>query len=291
MQVRMDDSARLEPEATLHLERPLLTIDQYAAAKEVSQSVVRDFIKLGIVQTRKHKGKTFVIDVPISACSCDGETLPRADEKANDSSKISALAQKLIGGQPKVAPKPAFSDSSIASDKTPKEVSGKAHKDLFKATGDLEAETVKGEWEDQFTQASGGNDLKSRFLAVQVNLKRIWQIAAISLIACLGLIVSCWIWSYANSRGQVNELHTRLTGTYSDFIAADKKANETQAELNDSRLKLGRVKNELYESRLEIEAVQEALAIAKQRFEEAKQRSARAAQTLSRQSPTSQTSP
>lgn len=49
---------------TLQLERALVPIDEFAAREGVSRSAIEDWAKLGLVQIRKHKGKTFIVDVP-----------------------------------------------------------------------------------------------------------------------------------------------------------------------------------------------------------------------------------
>lgn len=48
----------------LQLERALVPIDEFAAREGVSRSAVEDWANLGLVQIRRHKGKTFVVDVP-----------------------------------------------------------------------------------------------------------------------------------------------------------------------------------------------------------------------------------
>jgi methyl-accepting chemotaxis protein len=48
----------------LQLKRPLVPIDEFAAREGVSRSAIEDWARLGLVQIRKHKGKTFVVDVP-----------------------------------------------------------------------------------------------------------------------------------------------------------------------------------------------------------------------------------
>ena len=50
----------------LQLKRKLLPIDEYAAREGISRSLVEQCAKLGIVQIRKFKGETFVVDVPPS---------------------------------------------------------------------------------------------------------------------------------------------------------------------------------------------------------------------------------
>ncbi len=49
---------------TLQLERALVPIDEFAAREGVSRSAIEDWAKLGLVQIRRHKGKTFIVDVP-----------------------------------------------------------------------------------------------------------------------------------------------------------------------------------------------------------------------------------
>jgi len=48
----------------LQLERALVPIDEFAAREGVSRSAVEDWANLGLVQIRRHKGETFVVDVP-----------------------------------------------------------------------------------------------------------------------------------------------------------------------------------------------------------------------------------
>ncbi len=43
----------------------LLSIDEYAAKKEVSIESVEQSVRSGVVQFRRHKGKTFIIDQPL----------------------------------------------------------------------------------------------------------------------------------------------------------------------------------------------------------------------------------
>jgi len=55
--------------STLQIKRALLSIDAYAAREGISKGIVEECGKLGIVQIRKCKGKTFVVDVPLSPYS------------------------------------------------------------------------------------------------------------------------------------------------------------------------------------------------------------------------------
>ena len=84
---------------TLQLKRSLLPIDEYAARQGLSVGIVNECGRLGIVQIRKHKGKTFVVDVPLAPYLYTPETTDQpaqpADKAAQDH-KISDLVQKII---------------------------------------------------------------------------------------------------------------------------------------------------------------------------------------------------
>ena len=45
--------------------KSLLTVGQYAARQGVSAGVVQECARLGVVQVRKHKNKTFIVDLPL----------------------------------------------------------------------------------------------------------------------------------------------------------------------------------------------------------------------------------
>lgn len=59
----------------LQLERALVPIDEFAAREGVSRSAVEDWANLGLVQIRRHKGETFVVDIPPSPCRDSGQVL------------------------------------------------------------------------------------------------------------------------------------------------------------------------------------------------------------------------
>ena len=55
-----------EAPPTLQCKRSLLPIDEYAAREGLSRDIIEECGRLGIIQIRKYKGKTFVVDVPLS---------------------------------------------------------------------------------------------------------------------------------------------------------------------------------------------------------------------------------
>ncbi len=83
---------------SLQLNKSLVPIDEYAAREGLSTSLVEECGKLGIVQLRTYKGKTFVVNVPISPYLCLSETAEepaRPTDKNTRAQKISELMQRV----------------------------------------------------------------------------------------------------------------------------------------------------------------------------------------------------
>jgi predicted nucleic acid-binding Zn-ribbon protein len=84
---------------SLQLNKSLVPIDQYAAREGLSTSIVEECGKLGIVQLRTYKGKTFVVNAPISPCLCPSEAdkePTRPIDKNTRAQKISELMQRVV---------------------------------------------------------------------------------------------------------------------------------------------------------------------------------------------------
>jgi archaellum component FlaC len=100
----VNESVRQEEGPILQLNRPLLSIDEYAAREGVSRGIVEECGKLGIIQIRRYKGQTFVVDVPLSPYSSTSELAKefiRPADKAPQVQRISEPAQKVIPNAPR----------------------------------------------------------------------------------------------------------------------------------------------------------------------------------------------
>lgn len=98
-----DETTPQEAESTLQLKRPLLPIDEYAAREGVSTRIVEECGKLGVLQIRRFRGKTFVVDVPLSPYTDLSEAaneLTQPLDEAAHAKKIAELAQKLAPDTP-----------------------------------------------------------------------------------------------------------------------------------------------------------------------------------------------
>lgn len=95
----------------LQMKRSLLPIDEYAARKGLSTEIIDKFGLLGIIQTRRYKGKTFVVDTPLSPYSCISQASKEAvkpTDKTAQAKKISEPAQKIMPAAPIEKIKPDF---------------------------------------------------------------------------------------------------------------------------------------------------------------------------------------
>jgi hypothetical protein len=79
------------------LKKSLLPIEEYAAREGLSRDIIEHCGKLGIVQIRKHKGRTFVVDLPLTPYSYIPVVTAeptKPDEKTHQAKKIAELVQK-----------------------------------------------------------------------------------------------------------------------------------------------------------------------------------------------------
>jgi DNA repair exonuclease SbcCD ATPase subunit len=82
----------------LQLRKSLVPINEYAAREGLSRELVEECGKLGIVQLRTYKGKTFVVNVPISPYLCLSEPTEEAvrpTEKNSRAQKRAELMQRV----------------------------------------------------------------------------------------------------------------------------------------------------------------------------------------------------
>jgi len=98
----INESVRQEDGPILQLNRPLLSIDEYAAREGVSRDIVEECGKLGIVQIRRFRGQTFVVDVPLSPYSSTAELAKEFIRPANKAAQ-SEPARQAAPNIPKAA--------------------------------------------------------------------------------------------------------------------------------------------------------------------------------------------
>lgn len=119
MKTTVNETFLQEDEPILQLDRPLLSIGEYAAREGVPKGIIEECGRLGIIQIRRYKGKTFVVDLPIRSYSDKRETAAMSAQ----TDRISELVEKFIPETPEAA-----EESKDAADTT---AISKFAKDLF----------------------------------------------------------------------------------------------------------------------------------------------------------------
>ncbi len=92
-----------EARPSFKLKKSLLSIDEYAAREGLSRDIIEHCGKLGIVLIRRYKGRTFVVDLPLTPYSYIPEVTAnpaKPDDKTRQAKKIAELVQKLIPEPP-----------------------------------------------------------------------------------------------------------------------------------------------------------------------------------------------
>ncbi|OHB60427.1 MAG: hypothetical protein A2Y12_18755 [Planctomycetes bacterium GWF2_42_9] len=79
--------------------KSLLTVQQYANSQGISAGVVNECAKLGVIQVRKHKNKTFIVDLPLDAGKNAKQLEDDKIEQVNtveQAQKITSMVNKIF---------------------------------------------------------------------------------------------------------------------------------------------------------------------------------------------------
>jgi hypothetical protein len=272
---QMTDSQLLGP--TLKLKKALLPIEEYAARERLSADVIEKCGKLGILQIRRFKGKTFVVETPYPPFNDIDEIDPEPIRPADETKQAHKVSEPTAGATDEKAD---AVDQALEKNDT---------SELLKLFQDKELP-----FEDM--------------LASQIKAKRIYQKIAIASVvfALVVLFTSLWFYadrkmrltdspvSYAGLQPTIN--NSEITASQVEALQAQLQSSGTQIEnlksqLEDSRAQIGILENQLQNSTLkagpmhtelanslaELKSVQDKLVRAREDFESLKSQNAGAA--------------
>lgn len=87
---------------SLYTHRPLLSIDKFAAHHGISKNIIEECAKLGLIKTRKYRGRIFILDIPTNPYQ---DTFKNSNkqlrQEALQAVKIAELAKKIPADDPK----------------------------------------------------------------------------------------------------------------------------------------------------------------------------------------------
>jgi hypothetical protein len=117
MEAETDRMMTEEDRPGLQIKRSLLPIDEYAASQGLSIDLVEKCGDLGIVQIRKYRGKTYVVNLPVSPYPCAVET-PDEPSKSKGGPAATGTASRLVKSMfskaARIVDKPAGADGGGA---------------------------------------------------------------------------------------------------------------------------------------------------------------------------------
>ena len=238
MKADTNETVPEEGTSILQLERPLLPIDKYAAREGLTRAIVEECGRLGIVQLRKYKGKTYVVDVPLSPYhpACEGAPILQeihniatqarltSGGQANQKSagggqtinktilapKIFGSAQTITPVAHKIAGQPATSNIEPPKAETmsalAKSMFCKAFEIKKQLIGKIKHETRAGEPAVKLRLAPAPAAGATSATGAEAKAPRLtrgfdaWQVAAVSLMVCLFAAFLTGLWLYMNQR-------------------------------------------------------------------------------------------
>ena len=221
---QMTDSQLLGP--PLKLKKTLLPIEEYAVRERLSTDVIEKCGKLGIIQIRRFKGKTFVVEAPYPLFNgideIDPEPTPPADETEQ--------AQKIS--------EPAAGATDEKADAVDRALEKNDVSELLKLFQDKELP-----FED--------------LLTLQIKAKKICQKIAVASVVFALIVLFAGSWFYAGQK-------MRPAGSPISYAGLQPTINNSeitalQGQLQNSRMQVENLKAQLEDSRAQIETLQNQL--------------------------------
>jgi hypothetical protein len=284
MKTELNETIQDDSKPILQLNRQLLPIDKYAAREGVSRGIVEECGRLGILQIRKYKGQTYIVDVPLSpylnACEDfpflqENKKTAIADTVANNQSacgqttavkKIAELVQSIESNAPAdlgsgVKEKIVNGASWIVD-------SGTSHEPRI--TNHESRTTVARDQGSGFGDQIGEGQRQPKCDIRYTSAKRIRQAAArIVIIVCIFAALLAGLWFYLNqsiNRSRLDRASANIKTIYNDSVqtsqqlaAFQNKLVEATAELELAKKDLNSNKDEIQTIRAEVKNLQNEL--------------------------------
>jgi len=281
--------------------KSLLTVGQYAARQGVSAGIVQECARLGVVQVRKHKDKTFIVDLPLDiykiikqqdSQSSDFGELRRAEEvdvssctnKITDlvnrifqsdnesqllSAEIERTRDKKNSGPNLVEIKPAPAESSFPQPQH-KELDTIIDLQLF---AEEKKRTAADKNKNEF--AAGGFRIPLlRSIIESVRAVSVWKLSFVLVTAAFVVSLCAYAWVSMDRKikqeklQQAYESINKLMTKYED---TRQQARLYEFDMMDWRSEAERSKNALMNSETELQNVRKSLYEARKDLETTQQ--------------------
>jgi len=276
----MEDSKRLksicEPEPAFIFDKKLVSIDDYAKDRGLSRDIVEDRGRVGIVQIRKYRGKTFVVDLPVSPYqySSDEQNTLTEENTARLEEKVAELTKRIDSRQLGIGAGPVQKS---------RHSKGIQHSANTQTVPEPVKTEVKAERQSSIAEPVGAKiinrpcpdddalrKLQHRLLAEKARSKRIWQLTALVLFVLLFAAFVGSFWFYMDHRiqlGRVKYAYATVQRVHNDFLQTKGQMEALQVRLADESRKLRLARAELKSSYAELQNLRDQLATARRSIE------------------------
>jgi len=282
----------------LQVRKSLIPIDEYAVREGVSKSTIEQCGKLGMLRIRKHKGKTFVVDVPMAASAKIAETSTLGTNALSES----------IEDPFEVAPEDGYQKSAETIELTPSQTadttddrSPRHSETLGRDQWASDLETLEilddplgaidelAEIEDMIDPSEGVPKISEpspkpwsltgflEILRPKAAAKQPWRIAALFSILCVFALLSAYLWLYVDYRINLDKLSAangNIEGMYDKSVKASLLVQDLRDQLHTSTIQMDRIQNELNNAKTQVKALRNQLARTTQALESMQQRDA-----------------
>ena len=243
----MTDSQLLEP--TLNLKKALLPIEEYAARERLSMDIIEKCGKLGILQIRRFKGKTFVVEAPYPPF--------------NDIDELALEPVQPTDETEQFEPVDETEPIHLADEN---EQAQKISEPTDKA-GDEQADAV-----DRALEENDISELLKMFhdkelpfedlLASQIKARKICQKIAVASVVFALIVLFAGLWLYTGRKMQLTDSPVSYAGLQPTINDSEITASQVEAlrgQLQNSRTQIENLKSQLEDSRAQIETLQNQL--------------------------------
>ena len=239
-----------QEEPILHLGKKLLPIDEYSLATGLSKGLLEQYGRIGIVQTRRYKGKTFVVDVASSPRFDNAETkaveeLLNSRNRVAQTKKLTDLVTKMTSSPKVKAPLPQQIPDL----------------QLFKGLAAPQAISK--------TVATGRSGLRRIFVKIQTSqLQQVLVVFAATFII-VSLYASFWLLITGKVQaGKFARANTGIQEIIGESAMTEQKIEGVQNQLSNSISQANILRTEIAAATGELKTIQRSNERAVQQLEE-----------------------
>ena len=229
MQATTRESVSQETSSVLQLKRALLPIDEYAARQGLSRCAVEQRVQSGIIQIRKCKGKTYVVDVPLSPYHHTPEGLPLMEEDPEMSTCV--------------IEQPTHSTETTHADR-------------------ISDEPPRIESVSQGVPTPRSEPSRSGIVSTATWSRRARRVVAVSATACLLAVIIAGFYLYINQTtysDRLDKAYATIQTVHNNSVQAGRQLAALQTNLIDSTAEFQSVKNELNKTTARVTNLQNEL--------------------------------